>query len=268
MGERPAVPGWVQDKIVLVTGAGSGIGRATALLLAQEGATVVVSDINPSAAEQVAGEIQQPRGRGEAARLDVADEAGWTAVLDRILSRHRRLDVLVNNAGRSFAKPVAEMALDEWRWVLSVNLDGVFLGIKHAIRAMRAGGGGSIINVASVSGINAYPEAGAYGASKAAVRLLSRVAAIECADAQAGIRVNVVTPAGVKTPMWETMDFFQRLMAQHGGTEAAFAALAGSAGSQQFFTPEEVARTVLYLASEESAHLNGMELILAQGHVG
>jgi NAD(P)-dependent dehydrogenase (short-subunit alcohol dehydrogenase family) len=251
----------------LVTGAGSGIGRATALLLAQEGATVVVSDINFSAAEKVASEIPPNSGTGEAARLDVADESSWTAVLDLILSRYRRLDVLVNNAGLAFAKPVAEMTLAEWRRVLSVNLDGVFLGTRHGVRAMRPGSGGSIINVASVSGINAYAEAGAYGASKAAVRLLSRVAAIECADAKTGIRVNVVTPGGVKTPLWETMDFFQQLVAQHGGTEAAFAALAGSAGSHRFFTPEEVARPILYLASDESAYLNGVEVIMAQGHV-
>src|SRR5262249_3084022 len=157
-----------------------------------------------------------------------------------------------NNAGLSFAKSVAEMTLEEWRRVLSVNLDGVFLGTKHAIRAMNTGNGGSIINVASVSGINAYTEAGAYGASKAAVRLLSRVAAIECTNAKTGIRVNLVTPSGVKTPMWETMDFFKQLIAQHGGTEEAFAAMAGSAASQQFYTADEVARTILYLASDES----------------
>jgi NAD(P)-dependent dehydrogenase (short-subunit alcohol dehydrogenase family) len=112
--------------------------------------------------------------------------------------------VLVNNAGLSFTKSVAEMTLEEWRRVLSVNLDGVFLGTKYAIRAMKIGNGGSIINVASVSGVNAYPAVGAYGASKAAVRLFSRIAAIECADAKTGIRVNVVTPSGVKTPIWES----------------------------------------------------------------
>jgi NAD(P)-dependent dehydrogenase (short-subunit alcohol dehydrogenase family) len=266
--EGKAVPGRVKEKVALVTGAGSGIGRATAILLAQEGATVVVSDINLNAAEKVVGEIRQNSGTGEAASLDVADEASWAAILDMILSRRQRLDVLVNNAGVSFAKPVAEMTLDEWRRVLSVNLDGVFLGTKHAIGAMQSGSGGSIINVASVSGMNAYPQAGAYGASKAAVRLFSRVAAIECADAKAGIRVDLVTPSGVKTPMWETMDFFKQLIAQHGGTEEAFAALAGSAGSHQFFTREEVARTILYLASDESSHLNGVEFVLAQGHVG
>ena len=149
-----------------------------------------------------------------------------------------------------------------------MNLDGVFLGTRHAILAMRSVGGGSIINVASVSGINAYPEASAYGASKAAVRHFSKVAAIECADAGTGIRVNVVSPGGVRTPMWESMGFFQELVAKQGGREAAFAAMAGSSASNQFSSPEDIARTILYLASDESAHLTGLELVITQGHVG
>ena len=144
----------------------------------------------------------------------------------------------------------------------------MFLGTKHAILAMRSRGGGSIINVASVSGITPYPEASAYGASKAAVRHFSKVAAIECADARTGIRVNVVTPGGVKTPMWESMGFFQELVAKQGGTEQAFAAMAGTSASNQFSSPEDIARTILYLASDESAHLTGVELVIAQGHVG
>jgi len=260
--------GRVHAKIALVTGAGSGIGRATAILLAQEGATVLVTDINAQAAEHVASEIRNGDGQAGSMRLDVADEPAWVAVMDTILTRHQRLDVLVNNAGVSFAKPVAETTLEEWRRVLGVNLDGVFLGTKHAIAAMRRVGGGSIINVASASGINAYPEASAYGASKAAVRHFSKVAAIECADAKTGIRVNVVTPGGVKTPMWESMDFFRDLVAEHGGREQAFAAMAGASPSHQFSSPEDIARTILYLASDESAHLTGLELVIAQGHVG
>jgi NAD(P)-dependent dehydrogenase (short-subunit alcohol dehydrogenase family) len=260
--------GRVHAKFALVTGAGSGIGRATAILLAQEGATVIVSDRNASAAEQLASEIRDGGGGAVAMRLDVADETAWVAVMDTILTHHQRLDVLVNNAGVSFVKPIAETTLAEWRRVLGVNLDGVFLGTRHAIRAMRPAGGGSIINVASVSGINTYPEASAYGVSKAAVRHFSKIAAIECADAGTGIRVNVVTPGGVKTPMWETMDFFRDLVAQHGGTEQAYAALAGSSASHQFSSPEDIARTILYLASDESAHLNGVEFVIAQGHVG
>jgi 3(or 17)beta-hydroxysteroid dehydrogenase len=262
------INGRVHAKIALVTGAGSGIGRATAILLAHEGATVTVSDIDIHAAEAVASEIRNGGGVAEATRLDVADESSWIAVIEGILTRHMRIDVLVNNAGLSFAKPIAETTLDEWRKVLKVNLDGVFLGTKHAILAMRSRGGGSIINVASVSGVDAYPEASAYGSSKAAVRHFSKIAAIECADAKTGVRVNVVTPGGVKTPMWESMDFFRNLVSQHGGTEQAFAAMAGASPSHQFSTPEDIARTILYLASDESAHLTGLELVIAQGHAG
>jgi 3(or 17)beta-hydroxysteroid dehydrogenase len=260
--------GRVHAKIALVTGAGSGIGRATAILLASEGATVIVLDINTHAAEQVVGEIRGGGGVAEAARLDVADESAWTMTIEGILARHKRIDVLVNNAGVSFAKLIAETTLDDWRKVLSVNLDGVFLGTRHAILAMRSTGGGSIINVASVSGINAYPEASVYGSSKAAVRNFSKIAAIECADAKTGIRVHVVTPGGVKTPMWESMEFFRDLVSQHGGTEQAFAAMSGASPSHQFTSPEDIARTILYLASDESTHLTGIELVIAQGHVG
>jgi NAD(P)-dependent dehydrogenase (short-subunit alcohol dehydrogenase family) len=260
--------GRVHAKVALVTGAGSGIGRATAILLAQEGATLIVTDIDAHTAEQVASEIREAGGEAEAARLDVTDGTAWVAVMEMIVNRFDRLSVLVNNAGVSFAKPIAETKLTEWRKVLGVNLDGVFLGTKPAILAMRSAGGRSIINVASASGINAYPEASAYGASKAAVRLFSKVAAIECADAGTGIRVNVVSPGGVKTPIWESMDFFRELVAKHGGTEQAFAAMAGTSASSQFSSPEDIARTILYLASDESAHLNGVELVIAQGHVG
>jgi NAD(P)-dependent dehydrogenase (short-subunit alcohol dehydrogenase family) len=260
--------GRVHDKLALVTGAGSGIGRATAILLAEEGATVIVSDSNARAADRVASEIHQSGGRAEATVLDVAEESAWATVIAMILSRYQRLNVLVNNAGVSFAKPVVETTLDEWRRVLSVNLDGVFLGTKYGINAMRSGNGGSIINVASVSGINAFPGASAYGATKAAVRLLSKVAAIECADAKTGIRVNIVTPDGVTTPMWEAMDFFRELVAEHGGTDEAFAAMAGPSPSHRFSSPEEIARTIVFLASDESSHLTGVDLVIAGGHAG
>jgi NAD(P)-dependent dehydrogenase (short-subunit alcohol dehydrogenase family) len=260
--------GRVQDKVALVTGAGSGIGRATATLLAYEGASVFVADINEQAAQVAAGDITAAGGKAEPLALDVADEGAWRQAMDRILATHKRLDIVVNNAGVSFAKSVADMSLAEWRRILTVNLDGVFLGTKHGIRAMQAGHGGSIINVASVSGIRPFAGASAYGASKAAVRLLSRIAAIECADARNGVRVNVVSPGGVKTPLWETIDFFRALVAEHGGAEGAFAAMAGPVPSQQFFSAEEVARTVLHLASDEASHLTGVEVVMDRGHTG
>src|SRR4051794_34512998 len=119
--------GRVNDKIALVTGAASGIGRATAILLAREGATVILSDINQEGAQRVAAEVRDEGGAAEGMGLDVADESAWVAVIEAILTRHQRFGILVNNAGVSFAKPIAETTFDEWRRVLSVNLDGVFL---------------------------------------------------------------------------------------------------------------------------------------------
>ncbi len=144
----------------------------------------------------------------------------------------------------------------------------MFLGTKHAIKAMREHGSGSIINVASVTGLKAYRDTSAYSASKAAVRQFSKVAAVECADARTGIRVNVVSPGGVKTPIWDSADFFQSLVEKLGSTEEAFAAMAGKAPSRQYSTAEDIARTILYLASDESSHLTGTELVIARGHAG
>jgi NAD(P)-dependent dehydrogenase (short-subunit alcohol dehydrogenase family) len=262
------VHGKVQGKVALLTGAGSGIGKATAILLANEGAVVLVADISTIAAQAVVDEIVAMGERAEALPLDVSSEANWCQAIEQALKNHQRLDVLVNNAGISFAKPIDEMTLDEWRKVMKVNLDGVFLGTKYAIAAMKKGGGGSIINVASVSGIKPSATASAYCASKAAIRMFSKTAAIECADAKTGIRVNLVTPGGVKTPMWEKMEFFQGIVAQAGGTDQAFAAMEGEAASQKFFTAEEVASTIFYLASDESSHLTGTEVVLDRGHSG
>jgi NAD(P)-dependent dehydrogenase (short-subunit alcohol dehydrogenase family) len=257
----------LQDKVALVTGAGSGIGRAIAMLLGNEGAIVIVADIEPEAARSVTEAINVAGGRAETLCLDVSDEAAWQQATDQVLASHGRLAVVVNNAGVAFGRPVVDTTLVEWRRVTAVNLDGVFLGTKYGIRAM-SGKGGSIVNIASVSGIKPFAGASAYGASKAAVRLLTKIAAIECQDAGNGVRVNAVTPGGVKTPMWETMPFFQELIARHGGTEEAFQAMAGSVGSHQFYSAEEVAQTVLFLSSDQSAHLTGVEVVMDRGNTG
>lgn len=257
----------MNGKVALITGAGSGIGKATAQAFARAGATVIVADVDGMKADAVVAELRATGASAEAVSLDVSNEAQWTEALNHVKQTHGRLDALVNNAGISFAKPISEMTLSEWRRVLSVNLDGAFLGTKHAIHAMQ-GKGGSVVNVASASGITPYPGASAYAASKAALRLFSKIAAIECANAKNGVRVNVVTPAGVKTPMWETMPFFQDLVTKHGGSEEAFASITGGMPSRAFFTADEVARSILYLASDEASHLNGIEMVLARGHVG
>lgn len=256
----------VQDKVALVTGAGSGIGRAAARLLARQGARVIVSDRDEVSAASCADEVIAEDGRASAMLLDVTNETSWNAAIRSVLQHHGRLDVLVNSAGIAGSSSLAACSLEDWRRVMAVNLDGVFLGTKYAVEAMQRGGGGSIVNVASVSGITPSPGAAAYCASKAALRMFSRVVAIECADAENLVRVNVVTPGGVKTAMWQNEPFFRDLMSEHGGVEQAFAAIEGKSASQKFFTADEVAKTILYLASDESSPLTGAEIVLNRGH--
>jgi 3(or 17)beta-hydroxysteroid dehydrogenase len=200
-------------------------------------------------------------------RLDVTSEESWQQAIDLVLERHGRLDVLVNSAGISFARPFAEMSLEEWRRVMAVNLEGVFLGTKHAALAMRRHGvKGSIVHVSSASGIKASPGATAYCASKAAVNMFSRTAAKECAEQGDGIRVNTICPAGVRTPMWTSMPFFRDLVEKTGSEDGAFRALAQSALHGRFAEPEEIAQAILYLASDESLYVTGAELVIDGGY--
>lgn len=256
----------LQGKVALVTGAASGIGKATALLFAREGATVAVTDIAANGAQEVAVEISALLQTAEAYALDVTSEQNWDAVVFEVLKKWGRLDILVNNAGISFAKPVTEMMLAEWRHVMAVNLDGVFLGTKYGIRAMQKSGGGSIINVSSASGLKASPGASAYCTSKAAVRLFTKTAALECAQAGYNIRVNTVFPSGVMTPMWESMEFWQELKTKLGSTEAAWQAMSQEVPLKRFATPEEVALMILYLASEESRFVTGADFVIDGGY--
>jgi NAD(P)-dependent dehydrogenase (short-subunit alcohol dehydrogenase family) len=252
--------GRVLGKIALVAGAASGIGRATATLLAGHGATVWCSDLNAAGAATTAKSIG-----GKSAGLDVTREAEWEAVIAAVVAEHGRLDVLVNSAGISFGCAVADMSLDDWQRVLRVNLDGAFLGTKHGIRAMR-GTGGAIVNVSSASGLKSAPGAAAYSTSKAAVCMLTRTAAKECVDAGLAIRVNTVCPGGVRTPLWRTMPFFQELIAKSGSEEAAFQAiLAGGPAGARFAEPEEIAHAILYLASDESRFVTGSDLVIDAG---
>jgi NAD(P)-dependent dehydrogenase (short-subunit alcohol dehydrogenase family) len=254
----------LRGKTALVTGAGSGIGQATAVLFGAEGARVAVTDLDGGRADAVAGRIRDQGGECFARVLDVRLEADWTAAIADVVVRWGGLDVLVANAGISFARPIWEMSLEEWRRVQSVNLDGAFLGTKHAVRAMREQGrGGSIVIVSSASGVKASAGASAYGASKAAVRQLARAVALECA--RDGIRVNTVVPAGVVTPMWEGMPFFQEL-ARERGEAGAWEALAADTPLGRFADPQEIAAGILFLASDESSYVTGTDLVIDGGY--
>jgi len=250
----------VEGKVALVVGAASGIGRATSIVLAKNGAIVWCADLNAEGAGETAAAVG-----GKSARLDVTREADWETVIATVLRGNGRLDILVNTAGVSFGCPVADMSLDDWRRVLQVNLDGAFLGTKHGIRAMRPTGG-SIVHVSSVAGLKSAPGASAYSTSKAALCMFSRTAAKECADAGLAIRVNTVCPGGVKTPLWRTMPFFQELVSKHGSEEAAFQAMvaSGPPGSR-FAEPEEIAHAILYLTSDESRYVTGTDFVIDGG---
>jgi len=245
-------------RIALVTGAASGIGAAVSARLETAGAEVYAADLKPPPAPG-------PGTRARALELDVREEPDWSAAIDTILANHGHLDILANCVGISAGTPVTETTLDEWRRVLSTNLDGAFLATKHGIRAMRATGG-AIVHVGSASGIRPAAGAAAYSTSKAALRMLVRTAAKECRDARLAIRINVVSPAGVKTPMWSTMPFFQELVRTHGSEDAAYAAMEAGGGGR-FIEPDAVARVVCFLAGDETQHITGVEVPVDDGYV-
>jgi len=236
----------------LVTGAASGIGEAVAAAFVKEGAEVLRADI-AYAMGVATGEIH----------LDVAEESDW----DRAIGSAGRLDAVVGCAGISAAWPIEETALADWRRVMAINLDGAFLTVKYGARAMHESGG-SIVVVGSASGVKAVPNASAYCASKAGVRMLVKSAALELKAE--GVRVNCVSPAGVVTPMWRSMPFWQDLVERHGGEEGAWNALGGADAAklsmQRMAFPEEIAEAVVFLSSAQAAHITGADLAVDAGY--
>jgi NAD(P)-dependent dehydrogenase (short-subunit alcohol dehydrogenase family) len=256
----------LSGKVVLVTGAASGIGQATASLLAREGARVLLTDRESGGAEQAAEEIRQSGGEALAASLDVTRETEWESAVSEAHDAWGRLDILVASAGISFAAPTVDTALEDWRRVMAVNVDGVFLGIKHCARAMRADRGGSIAIVSSASGVKAAAGAGAYSASKAAVRMLAKTAALELGKEPPYVRVNTVLPAMVRTPLWRQMEFFQELVREHGSEEEVWRKWAESAPLGRIAEPEDVANTILFLVSDEAGYVTGAEIAVDGGY--
>ncbi len=250
-----------QDRGALVTGAASGIGRATAGRLAAEGAIVACADIDGDGASRTAAAIAAAGGRALGCRLDVLDDGDWDRAV-ALVQREAPLRLLVNAAGISHAAPVWDLTRAEWRRVMAVNVEGAVAGTACALRAMRAHGlPSAIVNVGSLSGTVAQPGASAYCASKAALRMFTRVAALECRREGLPIRITAVAPGGVKTPMWRSMDFFRELIAQTGSEEGAYAALTAGQPHARFAEPDEIARAILFLLSDEASFISGAELL-------
>jgi len=252
----------LEGKIALITGAAQGIGEETARVLAREGATVILSDIQDEKGEHIAKKIGSD---SLYFHLDVSSEQQWSQVIKTILRKFSKLDILVNNAGitgflEGFGLQDPEHAtLESWRAVHAVNTDGVFLGCKYAIGVMKNNPGSSIINISSRSGLVGIPGAAAYASSKAGVRNHTKSVALYCSAQGYPIRCNSIHPAAILTPMWEPM------LGNGLEREKNMAAIAKDIPMQKMGTPDDVANAVLFLASDESKYITGIELTIDGG---
>ncbi len=252
----------VSNKIAIVTGGSLGLGAAAARMLAREGASVVLTDLKDREGEDVVRGIAAQGGKALYLHHDVAKEEDWRRVVQRTIADFGRLDVLVNNAGVALGGNPEDQTLEQWRWLMSINLDGVFLGTKQAILAMKdhPPKGGSIINLSSIEGLVGDPNLSCYNASKGAVRLYTKSVALYCAKYKLNIRVNSIHPGYIWTPMVENY-----LRAQ-GDVVAGRAAADAMHPIGHVGEPDDIAYGVVYLASDESKFVTGAELVIDGGY--
>jgi len=240
-------------KVALITGGALGQGAAEARLFAKEGCRVVVADVLEEEGTAVADAITSTGGDAKFVKLDVAQESQWRDAIDTTVQRFGKLDVLVNNAGIWRTTTVEHTTVDEWDEVMTVNARGVFLGTKHAIPVMREAGGGSIVNISSTTGLIGGEQGGVYGASKGAIRALTKFTAVQ--HAKDGIRANSVHPGSVDTQM----------IAANIGTPEGRATSISRIPLGRIGTVDDVAYGVLFLASDESSFITGAELVIDGG---
>ena len=258
--EEKVKVGRVEGKVAVVTGGAVGIGRATCLLLAKEGAKIAVTDVLDKEGEEVAGEIKGFGGVAKFWHLDVTNEQEVEEVFAAIFREFGKIDVLVNNAGiAGVSKPTHEVTEAEWDKVMAVNVKGVFFCTKHAIPYIRQAGGGSIINLSSIYGIISAPDVPPYHASKGAVRLMTKTDALFYA--RDNIRVNSVHPGFIWTPMVENYLKSSGIDPEEGREQLASLHPIGHVGE-----PNDVAYGILYLASDESKFVTGSELVIDGGY--
>jgi len=263
-------------KIVLITGGAMGIGAATAKTLAAAGATLIVTDINTEEGQKTTDLIVKTGGDARFRQLNATAEDEWIALIDKCIVEFGGLDILVNNAGIFRAKSIEDSSLADWHQVMDTNIDSVFLGMKHSLRAMKkrtqnkaAGLGGSIVNESSISARSGTPCALAYTASKAAVAHMSKSAAMEFCGLGYNIRVNCILPGMIQTPMLDGLIKDMAGLGAFGTTDPQqleqIAASLHPIG--RFGNPEEIAKGVLFLASDDSSYMTGAELIIDGGYI-
>ena len=251
--------GRVQDKVAIITGAASGLGFAAARKLLEEGAKVILTDVNREVLESMSERLSDfSKSQFQAIFHDVTQEESWIELINKTENDHGKINILVNSAGISLGADVVSTDFDIWKKVHQVNLDSVFLGCKYAVPVMGKYGHGSIINISSISGIVAGWNTAAYNSSKAGVRLLSKSVALFCAKKGFEVRCNSVHPAFVNTPILDPIK-------QAFGADEAVAKLARQIPMNKIGDTDDVSYAILYLASDESKFMTGAEIVLDGG---
>lgn len=245
----------LQGKTALVTGAAMGLGEAIARRLAQAGARVVLTDIEDETGQAVAGSLPG----GSYHHHDVADEAAWARVIEAVDAEHGALDILVNNAGITLMGSIEEISLAAFQRTLDIDLIGPFLGCKAALPLMRKSGGGSIINISSIAGLQAAPNLVAYNAAKAGLTLMTKSIALYCAESRTGIRVNSIHPGVIHTAMLD------KVMSQVSNPEELMAGFVATHPIGHIGEPDDIAEMALFLASERSKFITGSAMIVDGG---
>ncbi|MBM3491764.1 MAG: SDR family oxidoreductase [Alphaproteobacteria bacterium] len=245
-------------KVALITGAASGIGRAAARRFASAGARLALADLADCA--PLADELAAQGCEAQALALDVTSEAAWQSAVAAVLARFGRLDILINNAGISGPNiAIDNMTLEGWRKVTSVNLDGAFLGMKHCIPAIRAAGGGAVVNTSSIAGLIGMAGGSAYGAAKAGLALLTKVSALEEQALGSHVRVNSVHPGFIDTAM------LRRIVDHPNRGPAAREVIRAMQPGAATGQPEDIAEGMLYLSSDAARFVTGAELVIDAG---
>ncbi|MBD3375941.1 glucose 1-dehydrogenase [candidate division KSB1 bacterium] len=249
----------VKNKVAMVTGGSLGIGKASAQMLAKEGAKVAITDIKDDEGKQAVKNIKNDGGEAIFIHHDVSKEEEWKNAISETVKAFGGLDILVNNAGVALDGSAEETTLEDWRWLMQVNLDGVFLGTKYAIEEMKESGG-SIINLSSIEGIIGDPNLAAYNASKGGVRLFTKSTALQCAHDGYKIRVNSIHPGYIWTPM------VKNYLESKGDLLEGKRQLESLHPIGHLGDPDDIAYGVVYLASDEAKFITGTELIIDGGY--